>query len=383
MHFSSIIGQQAAKERFISSVKEQRIPHAQLICGNEGIGKLPLAIAYAQYICCENRTETDSCGTCPSCVKFAKLIHPDVHFVFPVANPSVKTGICDSVLGKFREHVLSNGYFSDQSWFDFSGAEGKKGIIYSSESDEIVKKLNKKSYEAEYKIMIIWQPEKMHTTCANKLLKLLEEPPAKTLFLLVSDAPDEIITTILSRAQRINIPPLLTEDIAKALQAEFSLEEADAINIARIANGNYIYAKEILQHNEDNALFLEFFMRFMRTAYGIKFFADKQKKADALIDLKKFSEEIAKIGREKQKAFLIYSQRLIRENFMYNLGEGDLNYLTYEESEFSAKFAKFVNESNIIGIMDEFALAEAHIEQNVSAKMVFFDLVLKMIMLFK
>lgn len=384
MFFSDIIGQEEIKNQFIRSVTEQRIPHSQLICGGDGVGKRALAIAYAQYICCENRSETDSCGTCPACLKYAKLAHPDLHFVFPIIKPTGKsTVICDEFIAPFRESLIENPYFSENEWFEKIADSGKRGMIYSNESEEIIKKLNLKTYESEYKIMIIWQPEKMHNSCANKLLKILEEPPAKTVFLLVSDAPDAIIATIQSRAQRINVPPIEISDLANALFEKYSLPISDTQHIARTAKGNYIRAMEDAAQNELNKEQLERFAHLMRTAWSIKKLEDIDKKGNALRDLKKFSEEMAKIGRENQKNFLAYSQKMIRENFMYNFHQQDLNYLSKDESDFSYNFAPFINESNVIGIMEELSLAERHIEQNVQAKIVFYDLALKIIMLLK
>lgn len=384
MLFSSIIGQDEIKERFIRSVQEQRISHAQLICGIEGIGKLPLALAYAQYICCENRGETDSCGTCPSCVKFSKLAHPDLHFVFPVIKPTGKSSVvCDDFLPEFREFILQDSYFSLNAWYENIGGSGKQGMIYSNESEEILRKLSLKTYEADYKIMIIWHPEKMHNTCSNKLLKILEEPPAKTVFLLVSDSPDEIITTIISRTQRVNVPPVEIEQIANSIVDKYNLPLADAQHYARLANGSYLKASLIAEEKEENRRYFDYFVLLMRTAWGIKNFSTLDKKGEALKTLRQLSEELAKIGRENQKNFLGYAQHMIRENFIYNLHNDDLVYLAPYEKDFSSKFSPFINEGNVIGIMEELALAERHIEQNVQAKIIFYDLALKIIMLLK
>ncbi len=384
MFFSDIIGQNEAKARLIRSVQEGRIPHAQLIAGMEGIGKLPLALAYAQYICCEDKQENDSCGKCPSCVKFAKLSHPDLHFVFPVVKPAGKTSVvCDDFLQNFRNFVLENRYFSVNAWFESIDASGKQGMIYSNESEEIIRKLNLKTYESEYKIMIIWQPEKMHNACANKLLKILEEPPAKTVFLLVSDNPEDILPTIQSRTQRVSIQPIENKEIEAQLVQNFHLAAEEAAHIARLANGSYLKAKQSALQNEEDKVNFENFATLMRVAWGIRNFKTLDKKGDALITLRKFADDMAKIGRENQKAFLIYAQRMIRENFIYNFHNQNLNYLSPTEQDFSAKFSPFINEGNVIEMTNELALAERHIEQNVQAKIVFYDLALKIIMLLK
>ena len=384
MLFSEIIGQQEIKKRFIRTVNEQRIPHAQLLRGPEGIGKLGLAIAYAQYICCENRTETDSCGVCPSCMKYKKLAHPDLHFVFPVIKPAGRTSvICDDFITDFRSIVLNNLYFGVNEWFAKISGDAKQGMIYGNESDEIIRKLSLKTYESEYKVMIIWLPEKMNIACANKLLKILEEPPEKTVFLLVSNEPDNIITTILSRTQHIHIPRLSENDITSALlkNDELEIENEDAIYAAHIANGSYLSALAVLNEGDENKANFERFMMIMRLAWNV----GNKKDHASLKTLKKWSDDMAaaSMGRERQKNFLSYAQRMTRENFILNLQQPGLNYLTSTESGFSKRFSPFINERNVEEIMTEFALAERQIEQNVNAKMIFFDLTLKIIMLLK
>ena len=384
MLFSEIIGQQEIKKRFIRTVFEQRIPHAQLLRGPEGIGKLGLAIAYAQYICCENRSETDSCGVCPSCVKYKKLVHPDLHFVFPVIKPPSKSSVvCDDFIADFRSMVLNNLYFSVNEWYAKISGDAKQGMIYGNESEEIIRKLSLKTYESEYKVMIVWLPEKMNLTCSNKLLKILEEPPEKTVFLLVSNEPDHIITTILSRTQHIHIPRLGEAEITKALlrNDELEVEDVDAKYAAHIANGSYLSALAVLNEGDENKLNFDRFMLIMRLAWQV----GNKKDHASLKTLKKWSDDMAAatIGRERQKNFLIYAQRMTRENFILNLQQPELNYLTSLEADFSKRFSLFINERNVEEIMTEFALAERQIEQNTNAKMVFFDLTLKIIMLLK
>ncbi|MEI6753838.1 MAG: DNA polymerase III subunit [Paludibacter sp.] len=384
MLFSQIIGQQDIKQRFINSVNEQRIPHAQLLRGAEGIGKLPLAIAYAQYICCEKRTISDSCGVCPSCMKFAKLAHPDLHFVFPIIKPTGKQSVvCDDFISEFRSMVINNSYFGINEWYAKISDDAKQGLIYSSESEEILRKLSLKTYESEYKIMIIWLPEKMHETCANKLLKILEEPPEKTVFLLVSNEPDQIIGTILSRTQHVHIPRLDETDIVQALLSnnEYEIEQDDAVYAAHIANGSYLNALSVLSETDENKQNFDRFVMIMRLAWQV----GNKKDHASLKTLRKWSEDMASsaIGRERQKNFLSYAQRMTRENFIRNVQQQELNYMTTPEAEFSTRFSPFINERNVEDLMSEFALAERQIEQNVNAKMIFFDLVLKVIMLLK
>lgn len=384
MLFSEIIGQHDIKKRFIRTVSEQRIPHAQLLRGPEGIGKLALAIAYAQYICCENRTETDSCGVCPSCVKYKKMAHPDLHFVFPIIKPAGRqTVVCDDFIAEFRKMVLEKMYFSVNEWYAEISGDAKQGLIYSNESEEIIRKLSLKTYESEYKIMIIWLPEKMHDTCSNKLLKILEEPPEKTVFLMVSNEPDQLISTILSRTQHVHVPRLSEDEIVQALlrNNELEIESDEAAYAAHIANGSYLNALSILSEGDENKQNFERFVMIMRLAWQV----GNKKDHASLKTLRKWSDEMAmaSMGRERQKNFLSYAQRMTRENFIRNMQQPELNYQTSPEAEFSHKFSPFINERNVEEMMNEFALAERQIEQNVNAKMIFFDLVLKVIMLLK
>lgn len=373
MFFKDVIGQEATKQRLIQEINEGRIPHAQLFCGPEGVGKLPLALAYARYLSCTNRGETDACGTCPSCVKFNKLVHPDLHFVFPIVKSAKgKKEICDDYISDWRTFVLRNPYFNLNHWLNEMGAENSQALIYAKESDEIVRKLSLKSSEGGHKITIVWLPEKMHTVCANKLLKLLEEPPEKTVFLLISEAPEQILQTILSRTQRFNIRQIEESAIAETLQNKYGVLQTESFSIAHLANGNFVKALETIHLNEENRLFFDLFVNLMRLSYQRK-----------IREMKQWSDQVAALGRERQKNLLEYCQRMIRENFIYNLRQRDLSYMTTDEQNFATRFSPFVNERNVMGIMDELSEAQLHIEQNVNAKMVFFDFSLKMIVLLK
>lgn len=373
MFFKDVIGQEATKKRLIQEVQEERIPHAQLICGPEGIGKLPLALAYARYICCTHRTETDACGECPSCIKFNKLVHPDVHFVFPIVKSAKgKKEVCDDYIQEWRQFVTSNPYFALNHWLNEMNAENSQAIIYAKESDEIIRKLSLKSSEGGFKFVILWLPEKMHPVCANKLLKLLEEPPQQTLFLLISEAPDMILGTILSRAQRFNMRKIDEESIMQTLQDKYGILAAESQAIAHLSNGNFIKALETIHLNEEKQLFFDLFVSLMRLSYQRK-----------IKEMKLWSEQVADMGRERQKNFLLYCQRMVRENFIYNLHQADLTYMALNEQNFATRFAPFINERNVMGMMEELNKAQIHIQQNVNAKMVFFDFALKMIVLLK
>lgn len=371
--FRDVIGQEAAKQRLLQEAGEGRIPHAQLFCGPEGAGKLPLALAYAKYLCCTNPGPEGACGTCPSCVKWNKLVHPDVHFMFPIVKSAKgKKEVCDDYLADWRHLLMNNPYFALPHWLSAMGAENGQALIYARESDEITRKLSLKSVEGGYKITIIWLPEKMHEACANKLLKLLEEPPEKTLFLLVSEMPEQLLSTILSRTQRFSVPRIAEADIALALRDKYAVQSADADAIAHMANGSFVKALETISLNEENQLLFDLFVSLMRLAWQRK-----------IRELKQWSEQVAGLGRERQKNFLDYCQRMIRENFIYNLHQPEMNYLTRPEENFAIRFAPFVNERNVVGIMEELSEAQLHIVQNVNPRMVFFDFALKMIMLLK
>lgn len=383
MLFSQIIGQQEVKRKLLRSVAEQRVPHALLLRGPEGVGKLALALAYAQYINCENKSAADSCGTCPSCVKYNKMAHPDLHMVFPIIKGNKQSVVCDDFVSEFRTAVLRNPYLSDQEWYACIADDAKQGMIYANESQEIIRKLSLKTYESEYKVMLIWLPEKMNITCANKLLKILEEPPAKTLFLLVSNQPDEMITTILSRTQPVHVPRLTTEDLVQTLLhlPDSGISQHDALQIARMANGNYGAALAIVSEGDVHKQNFDRFVTVMRLAWQV----GNKKDHASLKTLRKWADDMAssQVGRERQKDFLEHAQRMVRENFILNLQQNELNYLTAAEAQFSSRFSPFIHEGNVEDLMKEFGLAQRHIEQNVNARMVFFDLALKIIMLLK
>ncbi|WP_459189510.1 ATP-binding protein [Parabacteroides sp. APC149_11_2_Y6] len=373
MYFKDIIGQEDIKKRLIQSAQTGVVPHAQLFTEQGGAGAFPLALAYARYLNCTNRTETDSCGHCPSCLKYDELAHPDLHFVFPiVAKKEKKKEVCDDYLTEWRSFLKERPYFDIDGWLDYMEAGNSQALIYSKESDEIIRKLSLKIYEATYRVLLIWLPEKLHPTCANKLLKIIEEPPQNTVILMVSETPDQILGTILSRAQRINVRGIHPEAIAASMVSQFGLAPEDAKHIAHLANGNYLKAIEAISLGEENKFFLEQFKGMMRNSW-----------ARNVKGMKGMADLLAGIGRERQKNFLSYCQHLIRENFMYRFQSPELNYMNLDEAGFSVKFAPFINERNVFDIMEELAKAEQQIGQNVNAKMIFFDLSLRLTVLIK
>lgn len=381
MQFRDIIGQEEVKQQLRQAVRDGRIPHAQLFTGISGVGKLPLALAYAQYIACPNRTDEDSCGTCPTCLQYQKLQHPDLHFAFPIVKGDAGD-VCDDFMDKFRSMILSQPYFDIDDWYRYLGVETKQGMIYEKESGEILRKLSLKSFGDGYKVMIIWLPEKMHVACANKLLKLLEEPPMKTVFLLVSEQPELLLTTIVSRTQEVRVPRLTEAEIAEVLLRDHSdVSPSLAADIAHMSSGSYLTALKVVEENEGNSQNFNDFVALMRNAWLV----GQKKDYSALLQLRKWSLDMAdsNLGREKQKAFLQYAQRQLRENYIYNFHCADMNYQTEAERNFSSKFAPFIHENNVERMMDELSKAEQQIAQNGNAKIIFFDLCLQMIVLVK
>lgn len=371
--FRDVIGHDNLKASLIRSVNSGNIAHAQLFSGIEGVGKFAMAMAYARYIHCTNRGEHDACGECPSCMQYNALSHADLHFVFPmVRNKDKKKVHCDDYRQAWDEFISTNTYFGIDEWLHAMNAENKQAIIYADESDEIWRKMTLKSFSSPYKIMIIWLPERMNVECANKLLKLFEEPYPNTIFLLVSNAPDQLLSTIRSRVQQISLPALTLDTIAQALQQQYGITDTDARAVAHLSNGSYFKACNNLSLNEDNKLFFDLFVQLMRLAY-----------ARRVKELKVWSEDAAELGRERLRNFLSYTARMIRENYIYNLAQPSLNYMTGEEVQFSTRFAPFVNERNVQEIIAILNSAENDIGQNANAKIVLFDLAVKMILLLK
>ena len=373
MLFSDVIGQQEVKHLLNQMIKAQHVPHALLFAGPEGTGKLPMALALAQRLLCNEPTaDGEPCGTCQGCHMVNKLAHPDLHFVFPVikATGQKTPPTSDDYLTQWRKQLNETPYFTHQTWLKDMDVANQQALMYVTEANSIISKLSNVSSQGGYRIVIIWHAELMKIDTANKLLKLLEEPPLQTVFILTSDHPERMLETIRSRTQRIDFMPIPAQDITTALQKHNGLQLDDAQDIARIANGNYINALEQVIMNADAATFFDMFVLFMRLCYMRK-----------IKDLHAWSEQIAQWGREKQKNFFEYCQRLIRENFMYNFHRPELNYMTRKEVEFSQNFARFINERNVIPIMNELSAAQRDISQNVNPRMVLFDFSLKMIVL--
>ncbi|MBQ8453148.1 MAG: ATP-binding protein [Prevotella sp.] len=387
MKFDEVIGQQEAKERLVQMVTEGRLPHALLLCGPQGCGKMALALAFASYLLSEAapqpQAEADSFfGMEPvSPVRnsnaeamLAKFEHPDLHFSFPVIRPSGTSAehkmSSDDFIQQWRQMLQEGPYFTMDRWLDFMDAANQQAVMGVGESDELLRKLSLKSSQGGYKVVVMWLPERMNQECANKILKLLEEPPTQTVFLLVCEEPELLLETIRSRTQRIDIRRIRVEDIEQALISRRGIEPDDARRIAHSANGSWQKALETLDTDNENQQFFELFVQLMRMAY----------KRDVK-GFKLWSEQVAAFGRERQKRFLTYSSRMVRENFMYNFGKPELCYMSREEEDFAKNFARFINEANIVEISELLARAQRDIGQNANAKVVFYDLALQMIVL--
>ncbi len=368
MNFSTIIGQNHIKNHLKTNVDNGRIPHAQLFVGNEGCGTLAMAIAYAKYILCNE--SDDICN-----LKMDKLTHPDLHFAFPVAtNAKIKkNAVSNLFLEEWREFVHTQPYGSLFDWYRQLEIENKQGVIGVDEAQEVVKKLSLKSFEGGYKIMIIWMADKLNNTAANKLLKLIEEPLEKTVFLLITENEDLIMNTIRSRCQVLNFPPLSENDIKNELVQHFEISEADAIKTAHRAEGNYNKAINLIDKDNEEVLFEEWFIAWVRTAFKAK------KDKTAINDLIIWSETISKTGRETQKQFLSYCLSFFRQALLQNYTATGLVFISPKTANFSlTKFAPFVHENNINGINDALNDAMYHIERNGSAKIILTDLSIKL-----
>ena len=375
MHFSDVIGQKDVKQQLHLMIKENRIPHALLFAGPEGCGKLAMALALAQrLLCTEPKEDGEACGHCKGCRMAQELQHPDLHMVFPVFKPSGDSTPATSLtfMQEWREQVKQSAYFSRQEWLSRIGVENQQSLINVAEANRLIEELSKVSSQNGYRVVIIWEADQMNLATANKLLKVLEEPPIQTVFMLLSSHAERLLPTILSRTQRVDFPPIDTADLTEALQRQAGLQEADAKAVARASAGNFIKARQQVTHDAERAQFFDLFVLFMRLCYMRK-----------VKDLNEWSIQVASWGRERQKDFLEYMQKLVRENFIYNFHIAELNYMTQQESSFAVNFARFINERNVIGIMEEIANAQRDIEANVNARMVFFDFSIKMVMLLK
>ncbi|WP_027126255.1 ATP-binding protein [Gelidibacter mesophilus] len=375
MQFSTILGQDHLKNHLTQSVDNGRIPHAQLFVGPEGSGTLPMAIAYAQYILCANRGSENSGGNASCNLKFQNYSHPDLHFAFPVATTDKikKHPVSNHFLEEWRKLLKEQPYGNLFDWYRMLGIENKQGQIGVDEALNIVKSLSLKSYEGGYKVMLIWMAEKMNTSAANKLLKLIEEPPSKTVFLLIAEDEAQIINTIRSRCQVLHFPPLPEAIITTALQKSYQLNEATATKIANQSNGNYNKACDLVYHDSEDIQFEEWFVFWIRSAFKAK--GNKT----AIHDLISWSEQVAKTGRETQKQFLQFCLDFFRQALLMNYNANPLVFMEPKTKNFKLEnFAPFVHEGNIMDISQELQDAIYHIERNGNSKIILTDLSIKL-----
>ena len=370
MDFSEVIGQQHLKSHLLKTVGNGRIPHTQLFIGKAGSGILPLALSYAKEILCHSFTkESDEYISCEN--KVAKLGHPDLHFVYPVnTNEDIKKNpVSDNFATEWRDFVLKNPYASLYDWYQFIGIEKKQGNISKHEAVAITKKLSLKAYEGGYKVMIIWMADKMNNECSNQLLKLVEEPPAKTVLLLLTENVEHVLGTIQSRCQKLHVPLLSEEDIFAQLTDKHNISDNIAKKTSHQSNGDFNKALHIIKNDGNEVFFENLFVFWVRTAFKAK--GNKS----AINDLFDWSEEIAKEGRETQKRFLSFCLEVFRQAMLKNYKADSLIYFESHDGKFSFdKFSAYIHQNNIYEIKTALEDAEYHIERNGNAKIVFTDL---------
>jgi len=367
MRFAEIIGQEELKAHLVRSADTGRVSHAQLFTGQSGAGALALAVAYVQYLNCRHRRDGDSCGECPDCRQAAALAHPDLHLVFPVNKQGKKSGEAvrsDEFLPQFRElFAASGGYFSPRQWYDrLDLGRTLKGMIAAREADEIIRKLSFKSFEAPYKTVLVWLPETMNEEAANKILKILEEPWERTLFLLVSEQPDRLLPTIVSRTQEVAVPRLAPEVLEAEARRLGVTDPVQARNMARLSEGDLLELRRLAADESDGQRQENFdlFRRLMRLSYN-----------DRHLELISWAEEAAQLPREQQRGLLSDAARLLRESYMLHAGLGRIGYLWGEELAFCSKFAPFVGSENIEPLIGQIESAMAQISQNGNPTIVF------------
>jgi DNA polymerase-3 subunit delta' len=368
MQFKSIIGHQELKANLITQVKNNRISHAQMFLGHEGSGNFQLALAFAQYVNCVDKTEEDSCGICNNCKKYTSLQHPDLNFVFPTAISALVTEKPDSkkYYKEWREFLLENQYFDLDAWCNFIDIDKRQPIINKQDSELINGALTLKSFESEYKVVLIWWPEKMNIECANKILKTLEEPADKSLLLMVGHQVEELLPTIISRVQITKVQDLQEEEIAAALAEEGQLDEENSSSIARLAEGNYFQALNLAKNPDKDEQLIEQFQKWMRLCYKLEIPA-----------LNNWVEETGRNGREQQKNFLLYCLRMFRNCTVRNYGDESLARLHHKEEGFVKNFSKFIHAGNIVDFSKEFNDAYDAISRNGNGKIIFMSLSLK------
>ena len=368
MLFSEVIGQGPLKEKLIDSVSKGRVAHAQMLVGPVGAGPLPLSLAFAQFLSCKNREAKDSCGKCDSCLRYAKLEHPDLQLIFP----KNKTGKVDhkgfsskDFVVDWRSAVIKNPYLNLNDWLKGLGIDNKQGSINVDDSREVLQNLSYKAYESDYRVVLIWLAEHMNISAANKILKVLEEPPERTVFIMIAESTENMLQTILSRVQIHRLNRLSESDIAAAIDTGEEFERAE--KLAHLADGDLNLAKQLLEDQTSITTSINFFIRWMRACYGAQM--------ESLRDL---CEEFQSIGREQQKALLVQSSGILRKVLMYRTIPDTKNKLLKEELDFVHKFSQFITADNSVGMLEAMNDAHYHIERNANARITFTDLSFKL-----
>lgn len=361
MQFSQVIGHSSLKSHLIDEVKNEKISHAQLFLGKPGYGVLPMALAFVQYLFCENKSDQSSCGTCPACKKVGQLQHPDLHFSFPTIQAISKTS--NGNLKEWREQITDQPYFDLNDWIRKTDVRERKPIIGVQESEEIIKKLSLRSYEGGYKVMIIWMADQMNTATANKLLKIIEEPPKNTLFILCAESQESMLATILSRCQIVNVPRITMDDMSMFLRDNKSMNTNQADSVASRVEGDFLEALEYMGDHIEQDANRDQFIQLMRVCYRKN-----------VLEMMQWSEDIAGSSREQQKIFLKYCLHMFRQSMLRNYTEDTLTRVSEEEDNFLEKFARFISGNNIFDFMTSFNDAHYHIERNGNPKILFMNL---------
>lgn len=358
MQFKDVVGQAELKAHLIREVNTDKISHAQLFLGKPGYGSLPLALAFIQYLFCENKQQDDSCGECASCRKVKTLQHPDLHFNFPVVLAIDK--LADAFIEQWREQINENPYFDLNDWVSRIDSKERKPIIGTEQSQEIIRKLTLKSFEGGYKVMVIWMAEEMNATCANKLLKILEEPPSKTLFILLGESQDKLLRTIVSRTQLVKIARVNSDDIGLYLRKNLEIGASAAESIVARCDGDVVEAKRLAEAGSDLLENQELFMQLMRVCYKKN-----------VIQMMDWAEGAAAVTKERQRQFVKYALHMVRQSMLKNYTDNQLTRVSKEEDDFLANFAPFISGNNVFDFSKSFNDAHYHLERNANPKLLF------------
>ncbi|MEC8610122.1 MAG: DNA polymerase III subunit delta [Bacteroidota bacterium] len=370
MRFAEIPSNHQIKRQLIKATEHGRLSHAHLFVGDEGSASLAISLAFAQYLMCTDKTDSDSCGKCASCLKCDKLIHPDVHFIFPVITNKSAQALSEHFLEDWRNSVAQRPYMFAEDWLLDIGAGNKQGFISAHEANNLAKKLSLKPYENSYRLIIIWQADKMRHAAANKLLKVLEEPPSNTIFVLLASSQEFLLETIVSRLQTVHIDPASENELSSFLVERYNITEQNAKELSTLSAGNIGRASHLCMGSESLEQNTTEFQTLMRLCYQAK-----------ILDLSHWVDSVSRWGRENQKGFLNYALHMIRECLIFNFAEESIQRLRPEERAFTEKFAPFIHSQNMSDIIQELEKAHIHISRNGSPKFIFMDLALKLTVL--